>query len=166
MPPLPSSPPVRPLASFLKKNWVREYQELHLCLSFSSSSRHRGQKWIHAEALWVIPVAHVMMQYCGLVQFFSMTFSQRGSWLLESPLPTGLLQSLVYLDGVLRGRSVWWATRSLRAHGTSSPLAFLIGYLGRLKERGLGGFSLCCHFSGNVNSSESSSLVLCVLADP
>lgn len=86
--------------------------------------------------------------------------------MLESPLPTGLLQSLVYLDGVLRGRSVWWATPSLGARGTSSALAFLIGYLGRLKGRGLGGFSLCCHLSGDVNSSESSSLVLCVLADP
>lgn len=60
----------------LKKSWVREYQELHLCLSSSSLSRHRGQNWIHAEALWVVPVAHVIMQYCGLVQLFSMTFSQ------------------------------------------------------------------------------------------
>lgn len=58
-----------------KKNWVREYQELHLCLSSSSLSRHRAQKWVHAEALWVIPVAHVIMQYCGRVQLFSMTFS-------------------------------------------------------------------------------------------
>lgn len=150
----------------LKKNWVREYQELHLCLSSSSLSRHRGQNWIHAEALWVVPVAHVIMQYCGLVQLSPWLSPRRRSWLLASPLPTGLPQSLAYLDGVFRGRSVWWATPSFGAHGTSSPLGFLIGYLGRLKGRGLGGFSLCCRFPGSVSSSESSSLVLCVRPDP
>lgn len=73
----PSIPTLHQAFSSLlkKKNWVREYQELHLCLSSSSLSRHRAQKWIHAEALWVIPVAHVIMQYCGRVQLFSMTFS-------------------------------------------------------------------------------------------
>ena len=80
------------------------------------------------------------MWWCNIVDLYSFSpwlSPRRRSWLLESPLPTGLPQSLVCLDGVLRGRSVWWATPSLRAHGTSSPLAFLIGYLGQLKGRGL-----------------------------
>ena len=80
----PSIPTLRQASYIpLKKNWVREYQELHLCLSSSSLSRHRGQNWIHAEALWVVPVAHVIMQYWGLVQLFSMPLLAE-QWMVAS----------------------------------------------------------------------------------
>lgn len=74
----------------LKKHWVREYPRLRLCLS-SSSLPGTGVKtgfMLRPFRSFLWPYA--IMQYCGLVQLFSMTFSQEKELVAGIATPTGL----------------------------------------------------------------------------
>lgn len=77
---------------------------------------------------------------CGLVQLFSMTFSQERALVAGPSVPHRLADPLGYLDGPLRACGVWVATPGLRAPAISSLLVLLISHVVGLAGKQFGGF--------------------------
>lgn len=142
------TPSVRPPASLLKTLGQRISRAAAVFPLLACQAQ--GSKLIMLRPFRVVRGLCAIMQYCGLVQLFSMTFSQEKELVTESPLLQACLESLAYLDGVFRGRRVCGYSE-FGAHG-ALHLCFHIGYLGRLKGRGLRLLTVLPLSPGSVSS--------------